>query len=377
MPLCGSLPVSCADLLLHGGHAGHAADEDHLVDVADLHAGVVHGLLGGADAPVEQLAGELLQLGPGEGHLQMERAALVHGDEGLVDAGLEHGGELHLGLLGRFVEPLQGLAVLGQVDALLLAELVDDPVDDGLVEVVAAQVGVAVRGLHLEDAVAQLEDGDVEGAAAQVEDQDGLLVFFVEAVGQRGRGRLVDDALDFQTGDDAGVLGGLPLGVVEVGRDGDDRLGDLGAQEGFSVALEFLQDLRRDLRRGVLPVFDLHAHVAVGALDHLVGDDLHLFAHVGELAPHEALDGEDGVLGVGDGLPLGDGADQLLPGLGEGHNGRGGAAALGVRDDGRLAAFQHGHSRVGRAQVDADDLAHYISSEARSHGSLAWWHYKI
>ena len=112
-----------------------------------------------------------------------------------------------------------------------------------------------------------------------------------------------------------------------------------------------------------LPVFDLHAHVAVGTFDHFVGDDLHLFAYVGELAPHEALDGEDGVLRVGDRLALGHGTDQLLPGLGESHNGRGGAATLGVGDDGRLAAFQHGHGRVGRAQVDADDLAHYISSE--------------
>ena len=365
MPLWGSLPVSVAHLLLHRGHAGHAAHQDHLVDVARLEAGVVHGLLGRADHPVEQLAGELLELGPGEGHLQVERAALVHGDERLVDAGLQHRGELHLGLLGRLVEPLQGLAVLGQVDALLPAELVHDPVDDGLVEVVAAQVGVAVGGLDLEHAVAQLQDGDVEGAAAQVEHQDGLLVLLVETVGQRGRGRLVDDALDFQAGDHAGVLGGLPLGVVEVGRHGDDRLGDLGAQEGLGVALQLLQDLRRDLRRGVLPVLDLHAHVAVGTLDHLVGDDLHLFAHVGELAPHEALDGEDGVLGVGDGLALGHGADQLFPGLGESHDGRGGAAALGVGDDGRLAAFQHGHGRVGRAQVDADDLAHYISSGAR------------
>ena len=89
----------------------------------------------------------------------------------------------------------------------------------------------------LEDAVADLENGDVEGAATEVEDQDGLLVLLVEAVGQRGRGRLVDDAQHLETGDLAGVLGGLPLAVVEVRRDGDDRLGDLLAQVLLSVAL--------------------------------------------------------------------------------------------------------------------------------------------
>ena len=45
----------------------------------------------------------------------------------------------------------------------------------------------------------------------------------------RRRGRLVDDALDLEAGDPAGVLGRLALGVVEVGGDGDDRLGDFGS----------------------------------------------------------------------------------------------------------------------------------------------------
>ena len=66
--------------------------------------------------------------------------------------------------------------------------------------------------LHLEDALAQLQDRDVEGAAAQVVDGDLLVLLLVQAVGQRGRGRLVDDAQHFEAGDLAGVLGGLALG---------------------------------------------------------------------------------------------------------------------------------------------------------------------
>jgi hypothetical protein len=78
----------------------------------------------------------------------------------------------------------------------------DEPVDDALVEVVAAEVGVAVGGLHLEDAVADLEHGDVEGAAAEVVDRDrSRPVLLVEAVGERGRGRLVDDAQHLEAGD--------------------------------------------------------------------------------------------------------------------------------------------------------------------------------
>ena len=53
-----------------------------------------------------------------------------------------------------------------------------------------------------------------------------FVVFLVEAIGQRGGGRLIDDAQHFQPGDLAGIFGGVALGVVEVRRNGDDRLGD-------------------------------------------------------------------------------------------------------------------------------------------------------
>jgi hypothetical protein len=61
----------------------------------------------------------------------------------------------------------------------------------------------------------------------------------VEAVGERGRGRLVDDAQHFEAGDLAGVLGGLALGVVEIGRNGDDRLLDLLAEMASAVSFIF------------------------------------------------------------------------------------------------------------------------------------------
>jgi len=81
-----------------------------------------------------------------------------------------------------------------------------------VVPVVAAEVGVAVGAAHLEDAVAELEDRDVEGAAAEVIDGDLLVLLLVEAVGERGRGGLVDDAQDLKAGDLAGVLGGAGAG---------------------------------------------------------------------------------------------------------------------------------------------------------------------
>ena len=80
-------------------------------------------------------------------------------------------------------------------------------------------MGIAVGALDLEDAIAELEDRDVEGTATEVVDGD--LLFFLllaEPVGERRRGGLVDDALDLEARNLAGVLGRLPLSVVEVRR---------------------------------------------------------------------------------------------------------------------------------------------------------------
>ena len=61
---------------------------------------------------------------------------------------------------------------IGQIDPLILPELPGEVLDDTLVQVVTAQVGIAARRLHLEDALTQLQDGDVVGSATQVEDGD-------------------------------------------------------------------------------------------------------------------------------------------------------------------------------------------------------------
>jgi hypothetical protein len=106
--------------------------------------------------------------------------------------------------------------------------------------------------------LAHLEQGHVERAATEVEDEDELvLLALVEAVGQGGRGGLVDDAQDVEARDLAGLLGGLALGVVEVRRDGDDRVGDGVAQVGLGVALELHEDARGDLLRRVLLAVDV------------------------------------------------------------------------------------------------------------------------
>ena len=211
--------------------------------------------------------GELVQLRARELQVEVLRALRRRGDERQVDLRRHRRGELDLRLLRRLVQALERHPVGREVDALVLLELRDHPVDDRLVEVVAAEVVVARGRLDLEDALAELEHRHVERAAAEVEDEDRLVgALLVEPVGERGRGRLVDDPQDVEPGDRAGVLGRLALRVVEVRRDGDHRVGDRLAEVRLGVRLQLLQDHRADLRRRVLLVGRLHADVVVRAL---------------------------------------------------------------------------------------------------------------
>ena len=284
--------------------------------------------------------------------------ARVGRQERQIDFGFQHVRQLDLGLFGGFLQPLQRHLVLGNVDAGLLLELLHQPVDNPLVDVVAAQVRVAVGGFHFHDAVAHFEDGNVERAAAEVIHRDGFVLLLVQPVGQRRGRRLVDDAHHLQAGDLPGVLGGLALRIVEVGRNRDDGLGDLFAQIGFGRFLQFGENHRGNLGRRVALAVDLDAGVAVFAGDHLVRNQLHLFAHFVEAAAHEALDRINRVFRVGDGLAFRHRAHQPLTVLGESDDGRRGPAALLVRNDDGLAAFHDGHDGVGRSQVYTYDFAH-------------------
>ena len=300
----------------------------------------------------------------------MLRAGGVGGDEGQVDVGLGGGGQLHLRLLGGLLQTLQGHGVLTQVDAVLGLELVGHPVDDALVPVVAAQVVVASGGGYLEHAVAQLQHRHVEGAAAQVEHEDLLVVVdLVKAVGERRRGRLVDDTQDLQTGDLAGVLGGLALRVVEVGGHGDDGLGDGLAHLLLRVGLQLLKHHGGNLLGGVVLTVDIDDGAAVLALLNLVGNGLLLLGGLVEGAADEALHGGNGVLRVGDGLVLRGLAHHALAVLAEALDGRGGAVALGVHQDFGLGALHDGHGGVRRAQVDAKNLSHCVLPRFHSSGT--------
>jgi hypothetical protein len=168
------------------GHAGRSADQHDLVDLAGIDAGVGERLLHRAHRPLQQIVDELFELRARQLDLQVPRPAGVRGDERQVDLGFHRRGQLDLGLLRALLSDA-GAPCDPSTDRCrrLFLNSGDEPFDDAVVDVVAAKMGVAVGRLDLDDAVAHLEHGNVEGAAAEVVHGNRFVFFLVEAVGQR------------------------------------------------------------------------------------------------------------------------------------------------------------------------------------------------
>jgi hypothetical protein len=326
--LCRVAAEDALDRLGNLGHTGHTTDKDDLRDLLGLEIGILEGLANRVDSPADERVHHLLKLGAGELGVDVLGAGSIGSDERQVDVGLRRGRKLNLGLLGSLADTLDGHAVAVQVDALLLLELLDKVAHEGDVEVLTTEVSVSVGRLDLEDTVLDLEDRDIECATSQIVNSDDVVGGLIKTVCEGGSGGLIDDTEDVESGNHTGVLGGLTLGVVEVGGDGDDGVLDVLAHVGLGSLLHLSEDEATHLRRRVLLSLGLEPSIAVGVLDNLVGHllDIALDLAIGELAADEALGSEKSVLWVDNGLALGSNTNEALAFLGEANDGGSGAA---------------------------------------------------
>ena len=288
--------------------------------IGSLESGVRDSLANRTHCCFNEVCGQFVELSSGEGHLKVERSAIgIHADEGQVDGGSGDVRKLDLRFLGSLFQSLHSHLIAAKVNALALLELVGDPVDNSLVKIVAAEAVVTGSCKNFLNAVAHLDDGDIECAAAEVINHNLLVVLFINAVCKSRRCGLVDYSLDLKACYLTGILCSLTLGVGEVSGNGDNSLGDLLAEISLCIGLELLQDHCGNLLRGVLLVINLNFVVGT----------------------HLSLDGGDGSVGICDSLTLCDLADKSLAGLAECDDGRRSSCALGVGDNDGLAALDN------------------------------------
>ena len=247
--------------------------------------------------------------------------------------------------------------VAAEIETHVAANVVERDRDQQVVDVVAAEVGVAVGGDDFENSVVQLEDGNVEGAAAEVVDGDDAVLFLVEAVGERCGGGLVHQAQNFEAGDAACVFCRLALRVVEIRGNGDDRLRDRRSEKALRVALELAEDERGNLRRrkGLVSQLDAQNFAGLQVFGQAEGEELQLFLDVFNAAAHQALDRVDGAFRGLDQISARGIADDGLTVFVERDDRRDEIQTIVARDHDRVLPLHEGHERIRGAQVDADD----------------------
>ena len=340
-------------------HSCHAADEDDFVDLVFRDTGVPYAGFAGGNGALEKIVAKFFELSAGQRDLHVERTALVHCDERQIDFRAHAGGKFAFRLFRRFFQTLERLRIVAEIDAVFFLECVREPVDNRRVEIVAAEVSVAVGGFHFEYAITDLKNGDIERSATEVVNRDGLFrIVLVKPIGESRRSRFVDDTLDVKTSDPSGIFGCLTLAVVEVSGNRDNRFGDFFAEERFRIGFEFLKDHRGDFRRGVGFSAGNDCDVAVFSFGQFIRHTAGFIAHFIVLASHEAFDGEDRIFGVGHSLTFCGLTDKTFPGFCECDDRRSRVGAFRIRDDFKFTLIHYSHTAVGRSQVDTKNFSH-------------------
>ena len=345
--------------LLDARHTRLSADQNHFIDLAGIHAGVFHALFAWPNRLLNDVFHHAFELGPSQFLDQVLRPAGISRDEGQIDLCLHRRRELNFGPLGCVTQTLQRhlVALATQVEAFIFLELINQPIHQLLVDVVAAQVGVAIGGFDFNHAFADFKNRNVERPTAEVVNRDGLVFLLIQTVGQRSCRRLVDDSLYIKPGDLPGIFGRLPLGVIEVRRHGDNRFRDLLAEVIFCRLFQLLKNHGGDLRRRIFLALRQHRHVVAG-FDHLVRNHFDFFANFVIAPSHEALDRINRILRVGYRLAFGYLPDQPFAGFSKTHYGGSGPSPFFVRNDLGLSTFHHRHAGIGGAEIDSNNFSH-------------------
>ena len=292
-----------------------------------------------------------------------------------VDRRLRVGREDLLGLLRGDEEAVHRLLGRVRVDLVLLLPLRREVVREDHVKVAPAQVAVARGRAHGELALDERDDGDGGVHRAAVDEGDVRLlvgghVGLVDAVRERRRRRVVHQAQAVEARDLGRVEHRVALGVREVGRDGDDDVGDGGPLVALGDLLHALEEHRhRALGRDhdLLVVVVHRDHHAPRLLLHTVRDELRLALDLlrVELLAHDGLHAGDGVLEVG-----GDAGERLLAQLAllarKAHHARRQPLGDLVAQDVNAAAARDGDD-CGRGGERAERAERWIHTHTHTH----------
>merc|ERR1719336_1146003 len=242
--LVGLLAIE--ELLDHGldlWDSRGSPDQHNLMYIALVDATVLQTLLHRAHRIPEIIHIELLEARSREG-------------AGVVDS-LEQAVYFDRGLCRRRQGALRTFALCPQAPdgtlvprhvlaAILALEVLQAEIDDPVVKIFPAEMGISGSGLDLENPIFDRQQRHIESTASHVVNQNipFSTALLVQAIRNRCSCWLVNDAQDVHPRDRASILGGLTLGIVEVGRHSDDCIVDFASQVRLCGLLHLEQDHR-------------------------------------------------------------------------------------------------------------------------------------
>src|SRR4029077_13949692 len=254
----------------------------------------------------------------------------------------------------------------GEVDLVGLQNLLVDESLQEIVDIVAAEMGVAVGREHLVNVAFtggdQLQDGNIERAATEIVHRHFAALLLVQTVGQRRRGRFIHQAHDFQAGQFARIFCGLALRIVEIRRHGDHRALNGLAEKRFGPVLQLAKNERRNFRRSEYLVAKLHANYVVARRIDAKWEQPQFALHISTTASHQAFHGIDPALRLRQQtaarrLPNNDSAIWI-----DADHRRAKRAARRSRNTPRLSGLRI-HIRyqaVGCSEIDSDNSSHEL-----------------
>ena len=265
-----------------------------------------------------------------------------------VDFGRSGARQFYFRFFGGFFQSLQCHRVLAQVYAFFGFELIGQPIDNYVVEVITSEVGISVGRFYFEYAISQFKNRYIERTATEVEYGDfHIFICFVETVGQSCGSRFVDNTAHIQAGDFARFFGCLTLRVVEVSRYGNNGFVDLLSQIVFGRFFHFLKDHGRYFLRRIKTPVDVDTRHIVFAAYYFIRYTGDFVLDLIEVFTHETFDREDRTSRVGDSLTFGGVAHFTFATIYKCNNRRSRSTAFAVCYDNRIVAFHDGNTRVG------------------------------
>ena len=259
---------------------------------------------------------------------------MLAGDE--TDLNGRTGGErVLIALYGQLVEvAIEGIELVARLGA----ELITDELQQGVIEILAAELLDPILVEDGDIVAMGLDESHVEGTAAEVVDQILTVESGIGRVVEGGRGRLFDEVFHLQAGTGGGVFSSLALLVAVVSGPSDDHT--LRLAELFGVVGDHLLEKQgAQLDRG----------------DRVCADG------PGLIGTHLPLEFREDVGRAGTEEFLGLGADDHVVSINNLDDRRGDRISFGVVGDLWLAGFvEAGDEGGGGTEIDTDDIGGFV-----------------